>query len=368
MTAMASIVISSSEVILQNYRQAGLQFSSAAKPTLLQAKVLNVKPPDYAELWVQGQKVRAKTYVPLKQGQQIKLALTKPGRQPIFRLVSTDGSHQLSVQNHNAGLIDGAQIFDKLSAVLSYLNKLPGHNEASASAKQFIDRCLAVSWQSESANIDHLKSIVKSSGLMWESKLARLLTASQRMSPNQVERLIANDLKALALRSGHPTGSADSALGRGLLAFGEAVENLQVLNKLAADEFGRYLLPLPLLENTTISLGQLFVDLGSYAQARANTDAGLIRLAFLLEMSNLGKIRGDFTVRRQTVQGTFGVAHKDTQAYMESKSDDLITKLNELGFDAGDIHFYVLSSETDVRQSLIDQMTIPTDKIISIVI
>ncbi len=365
---MVAFVISSSEIILQNYRQAEFQLPSAAKQTMLEAKVLSVKRPDYAELWVQGQKVRAKTYAPLQRGQQIKLALTKAGRQPIFKLVSTNGSNHSGLPNHSAGFIDGSQIFAKLTAVMNYFNERSDPNVTSASVKQFIARIRAIAWQSEDGNIDHLKSMVKNSGLMWENKLARSLTAAQQLSLNQVDRLIAEDLKALALKFGQPTGTSDSVLGRGLQSFSEALENLQVLNKLTAEEFGRYLLPLPLVENTDFSLGQLLIDIGTRAKARAERGPDLIRLAFLLEMSNLGKIRGDFTVQHQTVQGTFDVTCKDTQTLMVNKRNDLIAKLNELNFNPGDIQINLLSSETDLEQSFIDQMTMPSDKMVNIVI
>ncbi len=75
---------------------------------------------------------------------------------------------------------------------------------------------------------------------------------------------------------------------------------MQVINSYSSEESGRYLLPLPAMVDDTLKFGQLLIDLGSGKKDGKEAKDRLIRVAFILELTQLGDLRADFSIRAST--------------------------------------------------------------------
>jgi hypothetical protein len=163
-------------------------------------------------------------------------------------------------------------------------------------------------------------------------------------------------LKSLAGRYPDHLLNNDALVGH-IKTLTKGFDRLEFLNKYSCEDPVRYLLPLPFLFDETLKFGQMLLDLGKGKNFKENADTDLIRVSFLLEMSEMGDIRADFSIFKKQIVGSFGVANNDIRSLIEAGVSDLVRNLNKHGFDVHEITCHVVNSEILAATSLNQELT-----------
>jgi hypothetical protein len=350
MAALSHIFLSTSRVTLDRSPGAG-KLTDLKTGQVLQARVIEVVSPQRAMLQIRGQQVSAQTHMPLKAGETISLKVVENGALQVLRLVSPSGQGGSSLLQEAAKIFSGADPFNALIRLLEQ----PGLSASSASGDLMRLKTLvaAMALRSETPEPQLLKDIVRSSGLVWEQKMAMAVARGETADGQTVQRLAESDLKALALSALNALPEHDTRLKPFLQKFSDGLEILQRLNQHLLGTSGRFFLPLPVLFPETLKFGQMLIDLGQKRRSVAS-QAGVVRVSFLLEMTQLGNLRADFSILDQSVTGAFGVSDSKTASFIRQHLEQLSLGLQRLGFQVMDVSVQVLAPETLAGTALMD--------------
>ncbi len=216
---------------------------------------------------------------------------------------------------------------------------------------------------------ESMKAIVRSSGLMWESRVKAVVESLKESKvPFNPENLISTDIKALAMKLVTVMEGEDRNTANTLRSFVDGLEKMQLLNRQSFDESGRYLLPLPFFSEETLKFGQMLVDLDRDNNQADGKQSRAIRVAFILEMSRLGNLRADFAIYKKSVSGTFGVENIEVQTLINGLLPGLTEALAEKGYQVKKISCEVIPSGELVGASLTDMVLDNTDGLLNIVV
>jgi hypothetical protein len=227
----------------------------------------------------------------------------------------------------------------------------------------------SLSLKNEIATPDFLKSLFRGSGITWENKLFRLVNSDPMLSSDLVKDLVNSDLKALSMRLALQLEKAEPAAFNQIKAFLDNMEQLQLINERSVRESGRYLLPFPFLFDETFRFGQLLIDLGHHKENTADTKRNrLVKVSFLLEMSNLGHVLADFSILKHALSGSFSVETEAIRKLIMDHLPALKKKMNQNGFKIRDISCRVVGPETLSTASLTERLIHDDDGVLNIVI
>ncbi|MBW2368707.1 MAG: hypothetical protein JRH15_12565 [Deltaproteobacteria bacterium] len=199
------IVFSSSEIVLEPISRG----SGGRQPTLLKdqtitAQVLRAGTGRKVQLLINGKKITAKTFVPLKTGQTARLKVVRTGSQPVLKLVEnqpgragTDFSNLLKTWGRSGpyGILgdlmqstEAEQPHDPNRPSVEVLSKI-----------KLLMRAMAL--QTDIPDHRLLRQLFQGSGLLWETRLAAALQGNQPLSAEMIQSLISSDIKALLLKA-----------------------------------------------------------------------------------------------------------------------------------------------------------------------
>jgi hypothetical protein len=356
--------VSSSEIVLEQ-KPAGKQpLKQIAKGQVVPAKVLQAVSGRRALLLIDGQKVTAKTFLPLQTGQTILLKLEQAGDRQIFRFAGQPGDAAGSSQPIPMGSFGKAGPYVVLARMLDELETLKpgdisGPLKHMAALKDIVG---ALSLKSETPGNGFLARLLGGSGLLWESKLAGLVSGGTAPTPEAVANLVAGDLKATCLKllSG-AGGTLPETLANQLRGVLEGLEQHQLLNQHLLENDSRYLLPIPLSDQQVLKFGQLLLGLGGRKGEGARKDR-LVTVSFLLSLSQLGEFRADFSILKTGLTGAFGVADEAARALVMEHLPELKQKLLDHGYSVLDISCRVLEPQHFSEMSLVAQAVAPPDE------
>lgn len=201
-----------------------------------------------------------------------------------------------------------------------------------------------------------VKSFIKSSGLKWENTIVNLLSQGEILTKKSIEGMILKDLKGLAMSLLASTDSGDEDVTYLIRNFVDTLEQMQVINSYSSEESGRYLLPLPAMFDDTFTFGQLLIDLGGGKKNEKDPKDRLIRVAFILEMSELGDLRADFSILKKAISGAFGVGSQEFCNFIKGGLPGLKVKLNDHGYAVHTIDCQVIDPELLSNTSLADNL------------
>jgi hypothetical protein len=358
------ILVSSSEVILEQKPAGKPPLKQFVKGQVVSAKVLQTVSGRRALLLIDGQKVTAKTFLPLQKGQTILLKLEQAGDRQVFRFAGQPGATAGASQPVPMGSFGETGPYMVLARMLGELEALkPG--DAGGPLKHLAalkDLVGALSLKSETPATGFLERLLGGSGLLWESKLAALVTRGAAPTPEAVANLVAGDLKAVCLKflsgAGGTLPEALTAQLRGIL---EGLEQHQLLNQHLLENDGRYLVPIPLSDQQALKFGQLLLGLGGRKGEGGGKDR-LVTVSFLLSLSQLGELRADFSILKTGLTGAFGVADEAARALVMEHLPELKQKLLDHGYSVLDISCRVLESQQLSEMSLLAQAVAPPDE------
>ena len=354
-----SLLVSSSRIVLDRLPGEAPPLKNLTQGQVVTATVLQRPSDREVVLMVNGQQVTAKTFLPLASGQTVLLKVEQAGIHTVFKFMG-----QPEDLGGGQRLLLGALGKERPYLLMAELLKgtdLPEGTEGGGLGA--IKQLLAETSLGSDAPSGFLKRLLDASGMLWETKLATVLSG-EKLSPEAAERLIAGDLKALALQLQAGGQEAVAPQLKGIL---EGLEHLQLLNQQLFDTAGRFLLAVPMAWDATFKFGQLLLDLGG--RKEGGRENNLVNVSFLLTLSNLGDLRADFSILKQEITGMFGVADEDTNALVTAHLPLLAAKLQAHGFSVYNISSRVLAPEELSEATLLTRAVVsPESGLLNLVV
>ncbi len=371
MPRMDRIFISSSELVIDEHNKTGKKLPDYKINQVVSAKVVKGLSSRKTLLLISGKKVTAKTNTPFKPGEEILLKVIKPGLQPVFKLV--DNTEQNSIQNVQAMLkpLGRAGPYIDLPALFGNIDALE-NNTKQGQVRQLFERLenllFSTALHSEKSNSGILSKLIQNSGLLWENKLQKILVPDRIFLKEKIETLVGSDMKALALELLTHVHEKEGVIGKSLGSFLDNLEGLQIVNKHSFEESGRFLMHLPVLFDNQLKFGQMYIDLNSNDNSEKDKENSLIRVAFLLELTNMGDFLAEFSILKNAVNGSFGVTNDKIRIFVKNNIPELKSKLKTNGFEVHNIECRVISPETLSSTSLLDRLFDSHDGVLNLIV
>ena len=364
--AISHILAASSDIWIQKGTGEPTHFDGLEKGQVVKATVENAISAREAILNIQGKRVQARTHMPLKSGETILLRVEDNGVQPTFKLIEAKAGRFIHLP---ADILSRSGPYGLLARVMKTLDAITGNHHINETGSQMERLIRSLSLKTGNTDVDFLRRLFRGSGLTWENKLIRLLGSERAISSDLVKDIINADVKALSMRLASQLEKSEASAFSQVKAFLENMEHLQYLNERSVRESGRYLLPFPILFDEPLRFGQLLIDLGN----RKGNDSEdkrdrLVKVSFLLEMSNLGNVLADFSILKHALSGTFSVETDSIRKLIMENIPQLKKKMKQTGFEIYDITCRVLEPETLSTTSLADRLVHADDGGLNIVI
>ncbi|MCP3941191.1 MAG: flagellar hook-length control protein FliK [Desulfobacteraceae bacterium] len=319
---ISKIHISSPGLILQ--KESGKDISSPVftKNQLVSAKVLSLLPHGKAQLLINGQQVVAKTGLLLKPGEELELKVVEQKDSVLLKLLEPSqpmGRKQLvpliRFLSKNNALSDLART--KIPDVTNILQE--------------------TALQSGKRDDSFLPRLIEKNGLLWENKMASLLDVrGQDAVRAGLDQLLKQDLKGVLLNQLALATTKGGALEKVVKGFSDTLENFQLLNT-HTSESGRYLMPFPVFVGSDLSFGQLLIDTGENKEDQNKDNPKVVRVSFLLNMTNMGPVRADFSILKKAITGRFLLENDEIRDYVKSMIPELKIKFEQIEYAVGNI-------------------------------
>ncbi|WDP87253.1 MAG: hypothetical protein HUN05_20740 [Desulfobacter sp.] len=138
------------------------------------------------------------------------------------------------------------------------------------------------------------------------------------------------------------------------------MENLQQLNTQTGDS-NRFVIPFPMLAGEQLDFGQLFINTGKKKNETQAGENRVIQIAFLMNMTALGRIRADFSILKKEITGRFMLEDQECCDYMNGLIPELKHQLISLAYRPGKIECQVAKPRALSADALIQSMIKPDE-------
>ena len=292
---------------------------------IVKGKVLKVLDSETATLLINGRKYTAGTRIPLKAGDLLEMKVKELSPVPVLRPM---GIRHAGPGAANISVILSALKDNLWKSVFEKINAGGGSITEKALWNQ-ITKDLPGKLLNE-GRPESLCKMIENSGIFWEAKLKNV-TGQKSIDSDQIRQLIDSDLKGLLLRLISETkGEEPDALR--LLS---AMKNMQILDRLGFEQDRKIFLPLPvILPDGHFMIIQLLFQFPPKDKDVHENSAGdkhPLNISVLLELSKLGPIRADFTIKGKRVEGVFKIAVRETLKLVESGIPAFVKTLEDKG-------------------------------------
>lgn len=306
---------------------------------VIDARVLKQMPQGKVQLLINGHTLTAKTSLLLNTGEMISLKVQKENDSVILKLIAPEREMSAGQLSSLISLMSRDKIFNDLGGLPIKSLKTLLHDMALKSGKT-------------DARI--LSKFLASGGLMWEKKLASVLQTSNFDTLKQeLSALLKQDIKGTALYLLGSAGSGSLDAMTVLTEFSETIEKFQLLNH-QTSESGRYLLPFPIFAGESFSFGQLLIDTGDSSDEDREDSKKVINVSLLLNMSQLGPVRADFSIYKNALSGRFKLKDQATCDHIESMVPELKNRLVRNNYQVHQIYCQVATPDEIDKRSLVE--------------
>lgn len=327
-------------------------FLKLFKNDVVEGSVIKSSSLGKALLLINGRRVMAKTYVPLREGSVLSLKVEEIVPIPTLKV--------LGIKFTDSNAINISMI---LSAIKENLWKTIFENihhyglpKEALSLFRGLMTYLSLRLFLKS-NPELLRVFIDKSGLSWEGKL-RKAALTRTIGRDNLNKLIEGDLKGLASRFLALKGE-NGVLKDVLKRFVSTIKNIQLLNHLGLEQERKIFLPIPIqFSNGLFTVGQLLIHLpqkGKDGDTKQGIDKKFFRITFLLELSNLGPLRADLNIKGKEIGGRFLLTKEEAKLLIEKSIPIFISRLKEKGFSVRSMECHLKDPET-VKQSLIEEI------------
>jgi len=319
------------------------------KNEVLEGKVLKSLSSGNALLLINGEKVIARTHVPLSEGTVLSLKVEETLPTPVLKVlgIRLTGSDAI-----NISMILSAMKENLWKSIHENIDHQGLSQVERAQFRELMDD-LSLRLFSKSAP-DMLKTLIDKSGLGWEAKLLRAFM-NKTITGDNLNKLIGGDLKGLVSRF----LGLNQKNGVLLRRFVSTIENIQLLNHLGLEQERKILLPVPIqFADGLFTLGQLLIHLPRKEKdegGKQKPDKNVFSISFLLELSNLGPVRADLAIKGEEIEGRFLLAKEETKSLIENNILSFISNLKDRGFKIRHMDCH-LKEPGLIRQPLLNEI------------
>ncbi|MBL7179787.1 MAG: flagellar hook-length control protein FliK [Desulfobacterales bacterium] len=319
------------------------------KNEVVNGKVLKTTSPSDALLLIKGIRVTAKTHLPLREGAGLLLKVEEIFPLPILKVIGPQFGCHAAV---NVSAILCAMKENLWKSTLEYFKQSELSKEDAFLFRKLMQDVSMRLFKKPTPEL--LKAFIDKSGLSWEKKLKEICLQKQ-IGADGINRLIAEDLKGLGSKLISLSAEKEVLLNR----FVSAITNIQVLNHFGLEQDGKIFLPIPIqFPNGLFTIGQLLIRPYQEKEGehgKKENDRSFYRISFLLELSNLGPLRADLTIREKEIDGRFLLSNAAGKLLVEKNLPFLIKTLTESGFSICQMECHLKKDEI-VTQSLIKEI------------
>jgi len=345
---VGSPTLHASKIFLQS------EENSTSPPKLIKNEIVNGKvlksfSLNKSLLLIKGKRVIAGTHVPLSEGMMLSLKVEEVSPNPVLKLLDAKISNRDAV---NISMILSAIKENLWKSLFERLNHYPLSGTDIKQFRQLMnDLSQRLFLKSEP---DLLRGIIENSGFCWEAKLKKLFLQNT-MGNDNINKLTTGDLKGL--------GSKILSLMEGkevlLKRFLSAIENIQLLNHMGLEQDRKLFIPIPIqFPDGLFTVGQLLIQLNQRKKGdheEEKKDKGFFKISFLLELSNLGPLRSDLTIKEKEIYGKFLLVTEEAKLVIEKNLPTFINTLQKKGFSVLQMECQIKAPEI-VTQSLIREI------------
>ena len=295
------------------------------KNEVISGKVLRLLSESKATLLIKGRQVIAKSPYPLTQGSLLSFKVEKTSPFPILKLIGATFKESGGV---NVPMVMSAIKENLWEALFEDIGqyRLP---KGDITRFRVLMNDLTWRWSSKTKP-DSLKGLIDKSGLGWESKLKNIAFKGS-VKGDEFERLLAGDLKGMISRWIALQDKQDVLLKR----FVSVIKNTQLLNLTSTDQDRKIFLPIPiLLPQGIFTIAQLLIHLPRKGRrsSSGNRERDLFHISFLLELTRLGPMRADLTIKGKEITGQFILTTKEAKSIVERNLPLFLSRMEEAGF------------------------------------
>lgn len=306
----------------------------------VQAKVIRTLSANRVSLEIAGEKLWARSYIPLKTGRSLPLRVAETW--PI--LVLKPVQQEDPAFRPNAGRILAALAADYWPKIVGQIAGSGLSPKEQALLRNLLQG-LPLQINGPPAP-EMIRKSLQDCGIFWEAKLRRMLH-SQSGGKSGLEKLIASDLKGLLSKLAAREGVQNNDLGKIMLG----MKDIQLLNQVELDQSGRFFLPLLLqfgVEDPTLAQLLFYIrpDPDRDASSGKKESSDFFGVTFLLELSRLGPLRADVHLRKGTVHTSLVVTTEEIKAVVDGNIHLLLERLEDRGIHCGHIGTLVKAAES----------------------
>lgn len=352
---ITGIRVSSAEMVIHKDDGKKTTLPKFTKNQTHKAKILKLLPEGKAQILISGQKVVVKTALRLMPGEEVRLKVLSEKDTVVLKLMDP-------VQKMTTG---------QISSLVSLFSKDGIMTDIAGEKIAWVKTLLQdMALKSDTPDPGFLPKLIDRGGLTWERKIARILMdapASPKIKA-ALDSLQQQDIKGNLLKEIFLAGPGKSGPLTLAASFLETMENFQLLNHNSSDS-GRFLLPFPVFTGPAFSFGQLLIDTGGKSKSDGRDADRLIQISFLLEMTQLGMMRADFSILKKEISGRFLLRDEPTRSYVESMIPELKKGLARIQYQVRQIDCSIAPKE-DIQPSRFVETLVKAqeDQVVNIVI
>ncbi|MCF8067768.1 MAG: flagellar hook-length control protein FliK [Desulfobacterales bacterium] len=197
MPFISQILLSSSDILIENNRGKKSELSGLIKNQLMDARVLKTLSNRQALLQIQGKRILVKTHIPLKAGEQLQLQVKETGEQQVLRVVASKGQEIRQLYINSLKSLGKGGPYESLSKLLSSDGLSQKSSNTIQTNQIFLkldDVLRGMSLKSDNADINLFRSVIKDSGLVWESKVSSAINNAQTSSGSKPHPITDKDM------------------------------------------------------------------------------------------------------------------------------------------------------------------------------
>lgn len=349
---ITGIHISPSDLIVRKESAKNAVFSSLKKNQTTDVTVLKVFSENKAQVLIAGKKVIIKSPFLLAEGEKLQLNVIKEGEDQNFKII-TPRENKFS---------------DKFISLIKLVSKSnPFAMLSKTDNSELLEMIKSISLKSDKVDKNFLPRLLDKSGILFEQKIATLFKQGNDLQlKSEFLNILKNDIKGYVLSHFQSPDSQNVGKLKSFFEYSTNIEKFQLLNSQSSDT-GKYLIPFPVFANEAFSFGQLFMDLGN-SDGKHKTKDRIINVSFLLNMSNLGGLRADFSIYKKAISGIFNLSSTEVCDYFKSMIPQLKENLARIEYSVRNIECKVVAKKDVSTASLIESFMRGEDGLLNIII